>query len=101
MRLIALAMPIVMSACSRVENTFVVADEKGMVAAAELTLCDAKVPLRRSGGQLTVRRAIDCEGSGRIRLHYASGGDFDCILGYVTPGAVQNFTFRAAENGCA
>lgn len=94
-------MLIVVSACSRVENTFVVADEKKLVTAAELTLCGAEVPLRRSGGQFTVSKAIDCEGSGRIRLRYASGGKYDCIVGYVTPGAVQNFTFRATENGCA
>ena len=101
MRWLALVIPIIVSACSRVENTFVVADEQKIVAAAELTLCGAEVPLQRSGGRLTVSKVIDCEGSGRIRLRYASGGEYDCIVGYVTPGAVQNFTFRATKSGCA
>ncbi len=101
MRWIALAIPIIVSACSSVENTFVVADEQKMVAAAELRLCGAEAPLQRSGGQLTTSKAIDCEGSGRIHMRYASGREYDCIVGYVTPGAVQNFTFRATENGCA
>lgn len=101
MKWIALAIPIVVSACSMVEDTFVVADDKKIVAAAELTLCGEHVSLQRSGGQLIIRKAIDCEGSGRIRLRYASGAKHDCIVGYVTPNAGQNFRFRATESGCA
>jgi hypothetical protein len=71
-----------------------------MVTAAELTLCGAEVPLRRSGRQLALSKVLNCEGSGHIRLHYKSGRRYDCIVGYVTPGAVQNFTFRETEIGC-
>ena len=95
MRWIALAIPIALSACSRVENTFVVEDEQRAVATAKLVLCGTETPLRRIGGRLMVSKAIDCEGSGRITLRYASGGVRDCNVGYVTPGMVQSFANAA------
>ena len=101
MKWLAFTIPVALSACSRVENTFVVEDEQRAVVAAKLVLCGAETPLQRTGGRLAVSKAIDCEGSGRIRLSYASGGEHDCIVGYVTPGAVQSFTYRASEKGCA
>ena len=95
-----MAIPIVLSACSRVENSFVVKDEQKAVAAAKLVLCGWETPLQRTGARLAVSKAIDCEGSGHIRLRYASGDEHDCPVGYVTPGAKQTFTYRATETGC-
>ncbi|ODP38475.1 hypothetical protein BFL28_13960 [Sphingomonas turrisvirgatae] len=87
--------------CTRIENTFVVHDEAKLVASATLTLCGDDTPLRRSGDRFGGSRVIDCEGSGSIRLRYASGREYNCIVGYVTPGSVQNFTFRPTRTGCA
>ena len=101
MKWLAFAIPIVLTACSRVENSFGVEDEQRTVVAAKLVLCGAETPLQRTGERLAVNKAIDCEGSGRIALRYASGDEHDCVVGYVTPGAVQSFTYRATENGCA
>ena len=101
MRWLAFSLLVALSACSRVENTFVVEDEQHAVVTATLFLCGSETPLQRTGERLAVSKAIDCEGSGRITLRYASGGKHVCIVGYVTPGAVQNFAYRASENGCA
>jgi len=90
-----------LSACSQVENTFIVEDEHRSVTAAKLFLCGSETPLRRSGDRLAVSTVIECEGGGHITLRYASGGEHDCTVGYVTPAAVQSFTYRATENGCA
>ena len=94
-------MIIALSACSKVENTFVVSDEEKRVTEANLLLCGTATPLRRNGNQLSVGAEINCEGAGRITLRYASGEEYNCIVGYVTPGLVQNFTYRATEKGCA
>lgn len=100
MKWFAFALPLALSACSRVENTFVVEDEQQAVVAAKLLLCGAETPLQRSGARLAVSKTIDCEGSGRITLRYASGNEHDCFVSYVTPGAVESFTYRATEKGC-
>ena len=98
MRSLAFALLFALSACA--ENTFTVEDERGAVTTANLVLCGSTTRLKRLGGRLTVRTPIDCEGSGYIRLTYASGGQMDCLIGYVTPGAEQVFTFRANETEC-
>ena len=100
MRQLALVMALVLSACSMVENSFVVEDEQNAVVAATLVVCGSETPLRRGGERLVVSKRISCEGSGHIRLRYASGAEHDCPVGYVTPGAPQNFTYRATETGC-
>jgi len=101
MRWLSFALLFVLSSCSKVENAFVVEDENRSVVEARLVLCGAETPLQRTGERLAVTKAIGCEGSGRIKLRYASGDEHECIVGYVTPGAVQRFTFRATEKGCA
>ncbi len=100
MRFLALALLVVLSACSKVDNTFVVNDAKRSVTSADLELCGSIIPLRRSGDRLSAVASIDCEGSGRINLLYATGVEHECMVGYVTPGAVQSFEFRATEAGC-
>ena len=90
----------VLSACNRVENSFVVEDRQNIVVEAALVLCGTEMPLRRDGDQFVISKAIDCEGSGHLTLRYSSGDRHDCIVGYVTPGAVQSFRFQATEQGC-
>ena len=100
MRSLAFATLFALAACSAGENTFTIDDEKGTVAAANLVLCGSTTPLRRVDGRFTLRKSVDCEGSGYIRLTYATGADRDCPIGYVTPGAAQDFRFRASEAAC-
>jgi hypothetical protein len=100
MRTLAFAPLFALVACSAVENTFTVEDEKGAVTAAALVLCGSTTHLVRSDGRFSVSKPIDCEGEGHIRLTYASGQERDCLVGYVTPGAKQDFRFRASETEC-
>src|SRR5690242_19257293 len=97
MRTLALAALLAPVSCSAVDNTFTVQDEKGAVKAADLVLCGSTTPLRREDGNFTVSKPIDCEGSGHIRLTYASGHEQECPVGYVTPAAKQDFRFRASD----
>lgn len=100
MRSIAFALAISLAACSGAESTFSVKDEHGLVTAARLELCGSEASLQRRNGQFTARKTVDCESSGRIRLTHASGAQHDCLIGYVTPGAEQDWTFRATGSGC-
>ena len=101
MRWLTFAILGALSACSpRVENAFVVEDEQNAVATAKLTLCGSETPLQRQGERLAVRKSIDCEGSGHVTLRYATGDEHDCAVGYVTPGAEQNFKYQATAKGC-
>ena len=100
MRTFAFAALLALAACSAVENTFAVEDEAGAVKTATLVLCGSTTTLLRSNGRLSVSRPIDCEGEGRIRLTYASGQQRECLVGYVIPGAKQDFRFRASEADC-
>lgn len=101
MRLLAALSLTALSACTQVENSFVVEDQQRSVETAKLVLCGSETPLRRRGDQLAVSKVVECEGNGRIELQYVAGNEYECIVGYVTPGAVQTFTYRATKNGCA
>jgi hypothetical protein len=100
MRSLALAALVVLPACSAVENRFTVDDERRAVTAAKLVLCGSETPLQLKDGQFSVRRRIDCEGRGHIRLTYAAGYERDCSIGYVTPGTASDWMFRASAVGC-
>lgn len=101
MRLCAVLSLTALSACTQVENSFVVEDQQRSVETAKLVLCGSETLLRRRGDQLAVSKVVECEGNGWIELQYVSGNKYECIVGYVTPGAVQTFTYRATKNGCA
>jgi hypothetical protein len=100
MRKFAFASLLALVGCSAVENTFTVADEKKAVKAADLILCGSTTPLQRLNGRFSVSKPIDCEGSGHIRLTYALGREQTCAVGYVMPGAKQDFRFLATEAEC-
>ena len=78
-------------------NSFTVADENAVLRSAQLVLCSTTIPLERHDGRFTATRQIDCEGSGYILLTEASGEQRQCVVGYVTPGAKQEFTFQESE----
>lgn len=100
MKVLAFAALWCLASCSRVENTFTVEDEGKAVAVADLVLCGSETPLKRVDGRFVVSKPIRCEGDGYIRLTYSSGQEKECRIGYVTPGAKQNFRFRAGEAKC-
>lgn len=100
MKWLAFAIAMALSGCCCVENHFVVQDGQRNVVAATLELCGSETPLQRRANRLAVSYPIDCEGSGHIRLRYASGVEHVCPGGYVTPGVEQNFTYKATDMGC-
>ena len=93
-------LPILACACTTSVDTFQVEDEQELVRSAKLELCGSETPMRRQGRYFWTTRRITCEGSGLIRLTYNDGSTRDCIVGYVTPPADQNFTYRATAAGC-
>ncbi|WP_416907145.1 MAG: hypothetical protein ACMVO5_08800 [Polymorphobacter sp.] len=101
MRMLAILSFATISACTKVENGFVVEDQQRRVETATLVLCGSETPLRRRGDQVTISKVIECEGDGQIELQYFSGDAYQCIVGYVTPGAAQDFNYHAMETGCA
>lgn len=100
MRFLALVFMIALSGCSNVENTFIVTDAEQNIVSADLKLCNSVTPLQRSGERWSVTTPIECEGSGKISIKYASSEEETCIVDYVTPAAVQSFEFQVTENGC-
>jgi hypothetical protein len=75
-------------------------DERELVRSAKIELCDSERMMDRQGRYFWATQEITCEGSGLIRLTYRDGSTHDCIVGYVTPGAHQNFTYQATNSGC-
>lgn len=86
--------------CDRVDNTFKVTDPGGAVAAAELRLCGSQVKLTQSNHQFGGATAVTCEGEGEILVHLSDGRETSCHIGYVTPGAKQNFEFIVEGAQC-
>jgi hypothetical protein len=87
-------------ACDAAGNQFAVFDPDVAVLRAELRLCEKTVPMEREGQGLTARMDIDCEGSGAIVLTLRDGRSATCPIGYVTPGAMQNFNFIVEGDRC-
>lgn len=84
--------------CSDVANTFeVLAPE---ARSAELHLCGKATELRRSGARFSTVRKITCEGAGEITIRFADRPPASCRVGYVTPGAVQDFQFEVDGLEC-
>ncbi len=83
-----------------VANTFEVDSGSSPGAAATLTICGNKTPLKRSGALLATSRTITCEGHGEVRVQLTNGGVTACPVGYVTPGLKQDFRFRLDDGKC-
>ena len=86
--------------CAGPKNTFLVDDPRGLVTTATLRLCGSVSPLERNGDRLSLQQSVACEGDGEIQLVYRDGGQENCIVGYVTPDAKQDFRFRAKQSSC-
>lgn len=99
MRLLFLTSLLALAGCSMFgeKNSFTVWDERGVVSSAQLVLCGARSHFERKNGRFTAIRQIDCEGSGYILLTDSDGDQRQCMVGYVTPGAAQEFTYRERE----
>ncbi len=83
-----------------VENTFRVDTSGDPAAVAVLMLCGKETDLARQGDMLTVALPIICEGDGEVRVRLTSGRQVTCQVGYVTPGAMQSFSYLLHEGAC-
>lgn len=91
---------LLLAGCSPVRNTFEVDTAASSDAVAILALCGRETPLTRSGQLLKVARPITCEGHGEVQVRLKDGSRASCVVGYVTPGAVQNFHFQLRDGRC-
>lgn len=63
-------------------------------------LCGQSTDLTRTGEQFKGVVPVRCEGDGIIKVRFPNQQAVNCTVGYVTPGAVQNFKFRVENGGC-
>ena len=91
---------LLLAGCSPVGNTIEVDAAAAPDAVATLALCGKETPLQRSGRLLMAAFPITCEGHGEVKVRFKDGGRTSCAIGYVTPGAVQDFRFRIRDGRC-
>lgn len=91
---------LLLASCSPVRNTFEVDTPASPGAVATLALCGKETPLDRSGQRLRVAFPITCEGHGEVLVQFQDGSRTTCGVGYVTPGAIQDFRFRVRDGRC-
>lgn len=96
----ALLLAIGLAACSSIENDFIITDSGNAVSSADVVLCGARIPLVRHGNVLSGSFKITCEGEGFVSANLRSGGEIRCRIGYVTPGAKQDFNFVVERGQC-
>ena len=89
-----------LSSCTKISNGFSVKDAEGTISSAELRLCNNRLQLIKSGGEFRGEMLITCEGEGIILVHLSDGRETACKIGYVTPGAKQNFQFSLEHGSC-
>lgn len=99
MRVLALAIVLALGGCEK-DDSFLVDDPHNLVRSATLFVCSSATPMHRVGSAVKVTRAITCENQGYIRLIYRDGTREYCGVGYVTPGAEQDWRFRAEPTSC-
>ena len=97
--LLCLLLP-ALACCNRVENRFGVNDPNGQVTSAQLRLCGSTVKLEQAGHRFSTSQAITCEGEGDILVHLIDKREVSCHIGYVTPGAKQDFEFEIKGSQC-
>jgi hypothetical protein len=76
-----------LSGCSPTPHHFRVdvGNADGHFATASVTLCGKPLgALQRSGDTFAGTVAVNCEGSGYVRLRSGNGTTVDCPIGYVT-----------------
>lgn len=89
------------SGCKRlVDNKFTIADPEGSVTSAVVQLCGSQVKLSRSKGGFSGYKKVNCDGDGKIVVLLSGGRETSCPIGYVAPGAKQEFPFIVQGGRC-
>lgn len=96
--ILSLAFIVGVAACGGAQNTFRVKVDRN-VASAELRLCGKNKHLQRRGDSFVGAQIVTCEGGGDIMIRSKNSSTI-CILGYVTPGAPQDFSFVVEDGIC-
>ncbi len=96
--IIGLTLSATVAACSDVPNTFNVKSNR-MVTSADLRLCGKEKRLHKLGDSFVGAQRITCEGEGQIIVR-SDRAPVTCVVGYVTPGAVQDFSFLVEAGSC-
>ena len=91
---------LLLGACSRTENHFIVEDPDSQIARADVLLCGRKVRLSNEVAQYIGKAEVDCEGEGTLSIQLKDGATVSCKVGYVTPGAIQAFHFALEGREC-
>jgi hypothetical protein len=89
-----------LSGCERANGIFTITDPQGSVASAELRLCGSRLKLIRSDHRFSATKSVGCEGEGDILVRLSDGRETVCHIGYVTPGAKQDFEFVIERGQC-
>ena len=96
--IMSLTLIVGVAACGGAPNTFRVKADRN-VASAELRLCGKNKHLQRLGDSFVGAQIVTCEGGGVIVIR-SENRPTTCILGYVTPGAPQDFSFVVEDGIC-
>ena len=91
-----------LSGCSPTPHHFRVNVENAdsQVATASVTLCGKpEGTLQRSGVNFTGTIAVNCEGSGYVRLQSVDGTTIDCPIGYVA-SSEDRWDFVVRNRSC-
>lgn len=100
MRKALLLCAVALTSCTGKSDTFTVADPNGLAKSAVLQLDGHAQSLTRFSKRLTTVREIRRDAHGRMLITYADGRKVDCLIGYVTPGALQQWDFRLTPTTC-
>ena len=88
------------SSCNHVTNGVVIYDKGQTMSSAEARLCGRHKPLTKNGAEIRGAIPITCEGDGAILVRLLNGKETTCRIGYVTPGARQDFRFVVEGGQC-
>lgn len=89
-----------LAACVPAKNSVDVDTSGSPNVSGVVVLCDRETRLTARGDHLTAGVPITCEGCGEVRLRSGDGASATCQIGYVTPGAVQEFYFVLQRGEC-
>ena len=89
-----------LAACVPAKNSVDVDTSGSPNVSGVVVLCDRETRLTARRDHLTAGVPITCEGSGEVRLRSGDGASATCQIGYVTPGAVQEFYFVLQRGEC-
>lgn len=85
--------------CSKVENSFEVYADDGVLSSATLSICGLESPLMPFHQRLRVALRIGCEGYGTLHARY-NGATMDCPIGPVSPHAYRHWRLKVGQGRC-